>query len=406
MMTMKSFRRGAWLTCFFLFACLPLLVAQTGPKVAKIEVTHAGPPAASDSLIKANIRVKEGDVFLRARVDDDIRNLYSTGYFYNIRVTEESTPDGIKLTYVLQGKPLLTEIQFTGNKKFSRTKLLTKITSKTGQPLDERKLFNDAQEIQKAYQKVGYQKTTVKPRVVSDETAGRATAVFEINESPKIKINDVIFEGATAFSQSKLRKQIKTRRHWMFSWLTSSGVFKDDQFEDDKDKLVEFYQDKGYIDFEIKDVKFDYLTPTKLVLRFVLFEGRQYKVGAVELKGNKLFPTAEILRGFSIDGKASRLKMGVGKIFTPSGLTKDVDAVRDFYGARGYIDARVSAIKNATIQTGTMDLIYEVDEGDKSYIEKIDIKGNTKTKDKVIRRELAVSPGEVFDMVRVKLSKQ
>lgn len=396
-----------WLLVFILLAAWPILLpAQTSRTVAKVGVEHVGPPAASDELIKSNIRVKPGDAYLRARVDDDVRNLYGTGFFSNIQVTETNSAEGVTVTYVLQGKPLLTDIKFSGNNKFSRSKLLKKITSKVGQPKDERKLFTDSQEIQKAYQKVGYQKTTVEPKVVTDERAGRASVTFEIKESPKIRVVDVVFEGASAFSQKKLRKEIKTRRHWMFSWLTSGGVFKDDQFEEDKDKLVEFYQDKGYIDFEITDVKFEYSTPTKLLLRFVISEGRQYKVGAIDFKGNNLFTAAQItVPPNSRDGKGSRLKMTVGKTFTPTGLNKDVEAVRDYYGARGYIDARVVAVKNANIATGTMDLVYQIDEGEKAYIEKIEIKGNTKTKDKVIRRELAVTPGEVYDMVRVKLSK-
>ena len=403
----KSCISRSWLLFFLLVVAWPNpLLAQLTRTVAKVDVEHVGPPAASDELIKSNIRVKPGDAYLRARIDDDIRNLYGTGFFSNIQVTETITPEGVKLTYVLQGKPLLTDIKFSGNNKFSRAKLLKKITSKVGQPKDERKLFTDSQEIQKAYQKVGYQKTTVEPKVVTDERAGRATVTFEIKESPKIRVVDVIFEGANAFTHRKLRKEIKTRRHWMFSWMTGGGVFKDDQFDEDKDKLVEFYQEKGYIDFEIKDIKFEYSTPTKLVLRFVLIEGRQYKVGAIDFKGNKLFTTEQIqVPANSRDGKGNRLKMTVGKTFTPSGLNKDVDVVKDFYGARGYIDTRVSAIKNANIATGTMDLVYQIDEGEKVYIEKIEIKGNTKTKDKVIRRELAVTPGEVYDMVRVKLSK-
>ena len=108
----------------FLLLCLPFLHAQTSPKVAKITIKHVGPPATSDALIGANIRVKEGDVYQRAKVDDDVRNLYATGYFYNIRVAEDITSDGIALTYVLQGNPLLTDIKFTGNTRFSSKKLL------------------------------------------------------------------------------------------------------------------------------------------------------------------------------------------------------------------------------------------------------------------------------------------
>ncbi len=139
------------------------------------------------------------------------------------------------------------------------------------------------------YQKKGYPRTQVKYVLNIDENAGRGTATFQITESPKVKIIEVDFVGAKAFPLKKLRKTIKTRKHWMFSWITGSGVFKDDQFEEDKEKLTEFYRDKGYIDFEIKDVQFVNPTPQTMIIRFILYEGTQYKVGSVKFTGNKLF---------------------------------------------------------------------------------------------------------------------
>ncbi len=415
-------RLSLWLVgLLLLLACLPAGRAQFAPlKVYRIEIKHIGPPAASDELIRANLRVKVGDLYLRAAVDDDVRSLYATGFFYNIQVVADNTPDGVVITYKVQGKPRLTEIKFQGNTKFKSAKLLKKISSKVDEPLDERKLFTDTQDLQKLYQKKGYQRTQVKYVLNIDETAGRGTVTFEITESPKIKILEVDFPGAKAFPLKKLRKTIKTRKHWMFSWLTGSGVLKDEQFDEDKEKLTELYRDKGYIDFEIKDVQFVNPTPRTLIIRFILYEGTQYKVGSVKFTGNKLFTVAEIAQGLRAAHERSRSKtkiganglpMDVGHVFTPGGVTKDTEAVEDFYGAKGYIDVTASSghLKLERIpntETGTMDLGFQIDEGQKSYIERIEIKGNVRTKDKVIRRELAVSPGEVFDMVRVKLSKQ
>ena len=127
--------------------------------MSKINIKHIGPPAASDELIRSNLRVKVGDPYLRAAVDDDVRNLYATGFFYNIQVTADDTPDGVVLTYKVQGKPRLTDIKFQGNTKFKDAKLLKKISSKVGEPLDERKLFTDTQDIEKLYQKAGYPHT-------------------------------------------------------------------------------------------------------------------------------------------------------------------------------------------------------------------------------------------------------
>src|SRR5213075_2628869 len=159
--------------------------------IAKIVITNIGPDAVSESLVRANIRVKEGDIYNRTAVDDDVRNLYGTGYFYNIRIADERTPEGVILTYILQPKLRITDVSFSGNKKFSVNKLRKKIKTKVGDTLDERKLFADAQEIKKAYEKSGYSQTDVKYSITPDERAGRATVTYEITETPKVKIKDV-----------------------------------------------------------------------------------------------------------------------------------------------------------------------------------------------------------------------
>ena len=404
--TFRRLRIHRWLVGLLLFAAAPTLWAQVprvpqAPRipltVGQIVVTNIGPQTVSDALVRANIRVKEGEPYSRHSIDDDVRNLYLTGYFQNVRVLEERKGDTIHLLYQLQGKLKLTDIVFVGNKKYSVRKLRKQVTSKIGEPLDERKIFSDTAAIKKLYEKSGLSETKVKYVIAPDERAGRGTVTFEITESPKLRITDVRFDGALAFKQSKLRKVVKTRRWWMFSWLTGSGKLKKDQLEDDQEKLAEFYRNAGYIDFELKEVKQVPQSPKKVEIHFIVSEGQQYKVGALGVAGASVYTTNEI---------QSHLKMTVGSTFSPKGLSQDVETIQDLYGSKGYIDTRINARKNPNIQTGTMDLSYNLEEGDKSYIEKIEIKGNTKTKDKVIRRELAVAPGEVFDMVKVKRSKQ
>src|ERR1700728_2129595 len=157
---MKTRIRLALLALFLGF--LPSARAQmAAPHVHSILIRHVGPPAVSDDFVRANIRVKPGEPFSRAVVDEDIKNLYATGYFFKIQAGEEVTAAGLDLTVVVKGKPILTEIKIVGNKKMSLKKLRKKITSKTGQPLDLRKIFDDAQAMRELYEKSGYQKTTV-----------------------------------------------------------------------------------------------------------------------------------------------------------------------------------------------------------------------------------------------------
>src|SRR5947207_9736209 len=197
---MKSMSRLCGL--FLLCALLPASRGQLPPpKVSKIEIKHVGPPSVSDEMVRSNVRVKVGDPYRAGAVDEDVRSLYGTGLFYNIRVAEETTADGVALTYIVQGKPRLTDIKFQGNTKFSAGKLRKKLTSKVGEPLDERKLFTDSQEIQKMYQKAGYPRTTVTYSFTLEEAPGKAIATFDIKESPKVKVVKVEFTGAQAFPQ-------------------------------------------------------------------------------------------------------------------------------------------------------------------------------------------------------------
>lgn len=406
-----------------LFALLPAVRAQP-VTVARIEIKHRGPLSVSDDLVRAHIHLKAGDKFnaptyLQNAVNEDINNLYATGMFYTIQVAEDPSPDGLIVSYVVQGNPRLVEIKFQGNTRYSNAKLMKKMTSKIGEPLNDRKLFTDAQEIQKLYQKGGYPGTEVKEYDTIDTPTGRGTAIFEIKESPKIKIVEVDFVGAQAFSQRKLRKQVKTRKHWMFSWITTHGHLKDEVLEEDKEKLAEFYRDRGYIDFELKEVQFSHPTPRSMIVRFVIYEGTQYRVGDLKFTGNQVFSTAELTNGLKKVAAIRRWKyklgphglpMDVGDVFTPKGLGTNIDAIEDFYGMKSYIDVTAGsrhliAQRIPNTDRGTMDLNFQIDEGKPYTIEKIQIHGNTKTKDRVIRRELAVAPGEPFDMLAVKISK-
>jgi outer membrane protein insertion porin family len=416
---MKLFFRlfGVWL----LIGCASVAWAQMGgTKIDRVDIKYAGPATISEQFIRSHIRTKAGDIYRPNVTEDDIKGLYATEQFYNIRVSLDQADDGgVVLTYVVQANPRLTDIKIEGNNKLSNSKIRKKITAKVGQPLDQQKLFTDSQEIQKLYEKYGYAGTQIKPVVNIDEPAGRGTVTFEIVETPKIKIREVDFIGAAAFPQKTLRKEIKTRRRWMFSWITGSGVFKEDEFDDDRNQLVEFYHNHGYLDFEIKDAKLDHPKTNTMVIRFYVYEGRQYKVGSVAFTGNKLFNAEDIHHGLQSvhDFEHSKAKLGphglamdVGDIFTPDGLNKDMQAVEDFYGSKGYLDvvqgSSLRAVRIPNVDTGTMDLEFQVKEGQKSHVEKIDIRGNLKTKDKVIRRELFISPGETLDMVHVKISKQ
>ncbi len=164
----------SWLGHCWLLLGLPLLLAvvlipfsseaQAPPnvKIVSIEIQHVGPRSVSDDLVRANIRVKTGDPYSKLNIDDDVRNLFGTGYFFNIRVTETRETEGVKLVYFVQARPVLSDIRYEGYDRFRLKKVARTVTSKVGQPLDEAQLHKDARENQTAYEKSGYLKTQVK----------------------------------------------------------------------------------------------------------------------------------------------------------------------------------------------------------------------------------------------------
>lgn len=411
---MRHSLKQRWLTWIFLACWLFQVAGQSQlsqQTVDQIEIRHVGPPAVSDERIRANIQTRPGDLITPSKINQDVKNLLQTDYFHNVNVAWEKTEEGIKLIYSVQGRPILSKIEFSGNDRLKTRRLRKTIASKIGAPIDEKQLFTDAQAIQELYEKKGYRETAVKYVPYIDEDQGRGTVAFEIAESPKVRIQAVRFEGAEAFKLRKLRKTIKTRNRWAFSWLTGSGVYKEDQFLEDREKLRDLYYENGYLDFAIRDVRFDYPKPDKMILTLEIFEGRQYRVGDLRIEGNEVFSTEEILFRQTRSGTQSRLSMRPGDVFTPQGFDDNNQAVADLYESAGYLspqnqgDTRILPVQSANTAEGTMDLNYQIQEGQKNFIDQIDIRGNTKTKDKVIRRELAVAPGDPFNMVRARLSQ-
>ena len=401
--------------------CATVAYAQSlGPKIDRVEVKFVGPASVSEDFVRSNVKARTGGSYLPTTTQDDVHLLYATGQFYNIRVQVDPQDDGgVVVTYIVQVRPRITEIRFEGNKRMSDSKLKKKVTFKVGDPLDEQKIFTDVQEIKKLYEKNGLTDTKVKYILNIEELTGHGIVIFHVEESPKVKIKDVEFLGATHFKQKELRSELKVHRRWMFSWLTGSGYFQQDDFDGDADRLADFYRNNGYLDFQVKEVKLERPNTNTMYIKYYVDEGRQYKVGEVKISGHKIFTDQEILTGLHgihdyehLKGNLGKhgLPMDTGDVFKPDGLTADTDLIEDFYGSKGYIEIsdgsalRVNRVPN--VETGTMDLEFTLDESEKSHVQKIEIHGNLKTKDKVIRRELAISPGDVLDMVRVKISKQ
>jgi outer membrane protein insertion porin family len=369
--------------------------AQEAPEeviVREIEVRFSGPETVNRSVVMANIQTTVGKPRTREMIEQDVRNLINTGYFYDVRVLEEPVVDGVRIVFQVQGKATIKEILMEGNKRFKEERLKREYSQKVGDSLDERKAHDDAHKIQDLYQKSGYPDSKVIYEVSIDKDTGKAILKFTVHEGERVFIKQIKFTGNKAFPDNRLLKIMKTRRHWWGSWLAGTGVLKEEDFKEDLDKLRDYYDSNGYIDMEIRGTHTERVGPKWMVITIDLYEGSQYKVGSVTIEGNKLFPTPDLEK---------HLKMTSGKTFTPTAMAADQKALEDYYGGRGYLDTSARPIRAPNVETGRIDMTYSIHEGELTYIEKVEIRGNTKTKDKVIRRELAVNPGEIYDTVRV-----
>ncbi|MCG3149335.1 MAG: Outer membrane protein assembly factor BamA [Verrucomicrobiae bacterium] len=387
---------GALLTLILLTA--PAGAAdEVGPVINEIVLQFVGPETVNRAIVRANIQSLVGKPRVRKTVEEDVRNLIATGFFFDVRVLEEPAGDGLKLIYQLTGKATLKEIVIEGAKGLKPDRLKREVKLKVGDVFDERKAHEDVVRMRELYEKSGFPDAKIESLSNIDRDTGKAILRYQVNEGGRIFIQKILITGNSAVKTGLLLKIIKTKRRWWGSFLAGSGVLKDEQFRDDLDKIRDHYRTKGYIDMEIKDVRIERVGSQWLVIHLDLVEGQQYKIGTVKIEGAKLFPTLTL---------NERLKLVAGQTFTPDGFSKDIKALEDYYGSRGYLDTRVLAAKQANVETGNLDLTYTVREGELAYLEKVIIRGNTKTKDKVIRRELAVAPGDIYNTVRVEASKE
>jgi outer membrane protein insertion porin family len=379
----------------------PADMQPAASKVGTITVKFVGAANVDEQVIRANMQVHEGGPFDEALVDRDIRSLYKTGLFEYIEVKRDVQPDGtINLVVEVTPKYRVSKVEFQGNQRVKTHRLIKETKTRAGATLDERQVKEDSEKIHDYYEKSGYDQVAVTYEIQRDRSAGQGTVIFRIHEGNKVHISDIRFIGNAHISARKLRHEMDTSRyHWLYSWLTEGGRYKADQFQDDLDKLRDYYREDGYLDVDIPPEKviLDYPSPGRLIIIIQITEGRRYHIGTISFSGNKIY-TDHLLR------LAIRQKPGM--VFSPSKLDKDVSTLEDFYGRDGYLETSVHLIRKPNIATGNIDIEYQIEESPIFYVESIKIEGNTKTRSNVILRELILGPGEVFDTVRMKISKQ
>ena len=375
--------------------------APAGPvyRVGTITIKFVGMANISEQIVRANMALREDTDMDEALLDRDIRSLYKTGLFEFIEVKrEQAAGNVVNLVFEVTPKFRVLAVRFEGAKAYKDRRLTKEIKSAANGALDERQIKEDAQKIYEFYQKSGYNQAQVTYSIDRDRQNGFGTVTFKIREGARVKIAAINFVGNDHVKAKKLRKEMETKKWHPFSWLTGGGRLKDDEFDEDLGKLRDYYNEQGYLDVEIAEDKitFDYPKPERLVITIRINEGRLYKIGDISFKGNKVY-SDRILKLVPRQKK--------GQTFVPSKLDKDVETLEEFYGQVGYLQTRVRLVRKPNLATGDIDIEYQVTESEKFQVESIIIEGNTKTKSIVILRELVLGPGDVFDSLRMKISK-
>ncbi len=394
----------------FFFFGLALLWAQVSPegkKIKEIEIQLVGAKTLSESFILQNLQVEKDIIYDAASIDKSIRNLISTGSVEDVRVflnTDKSDENNVALIFKVWTKSRIGKIYFKGNKKFSIRKLEKTISLKEGDLLDEATLKEDQNLLVEKYLEKGYWNSSIDVQVVRGDDKSPITIEYNIEEGEKRTISKILFEGNRFLEAKKLLKVMETAswRFWRF-WSKRSK-YRPEIIEEDLEILRETYRNEGFLDVSIEQssVKVNPVGKSDIELVIGVQEGKRSFFGKQSVVGNISIGTDELM-GYS--GKGEKSKIETGDPYSPTLLSDERNRLRKKYGEKGYLDARVRAIRTPNLETNQIDLRFEITENNKFTVNSIKVRGNEKTKTIAIIRELALAPGETFDLLRMETSE-
>ncbi|MFA5145544.1 MAG: outer membrane protein assembly factor BamA [Candidatus Omnitrophota bacterium] len=406
------------LLAFFLLSVitLPVLAQQEGREPSSEQSPSSSPSAPtqrqaklvtaleikgnkniSTNTVISKMKTRVGSPYQENVVSDDLKRLYILGFFSDIKIDTRDYKDGIKIIVNVVERPTIEKITFSGMNRITTAekKLKEQLKSKEAQYLDYPSLAEDIQILKKMYEKIGFSQAQIDYKVDINKETNKANIQFNVIEGKKIRIKDIYVKGNTAFSENRILKLIKTRRAWFFN----AGVLKEDVLKEDVERIKAFYRRSGFTDVAADyEVKPDAKKPFFLYITFNIQEGKKYLVGNITVTGNKDMTLKDIL---------AELKECVpGKVYSEEALKTDVAGIQTLYFNRGYISARVQEATSVNPQTGRVDIGYSIVENEVVYVSKINVRGNIKTKDVVIRREMRIHPGDKFDGEKLRRSKE
>lgn len=391
--------RAATLFLSAVLCCAPAMVMGQGldfegKTITSVEIRYRGKKTVDEAAIRNTIATRAGQTYSTERLDADIKKLYESGKVDDVRWLAEGAGNGVKLIAEVSTRPALESVAFQGNSLFSSKKLAKESKLKAGGALSDEQILSARRNIETFYQGYGYPDVTVTHQM-QDAGAGGATLVLIVNEGVKNEVRHIRFEGNNNITSKDLEKVMKTKEKGIFSIITKSGRIQGNQLDEDMEEILDYYRNKGYLRVSSSGIQRIPTKDGKVDLYIPINEGGRYKVASVGFGKMTVFKSEELYPALTLVG---------GDAYSAKKMRADIDMIRSYYGSRGYADATVVPdIDNAS--NDSVKITYRITEGNRYRVGRVNITGNTKSQDKVIRREVPLKPGDWFNSVDVETTR-
>lgn len=374
---------------------LPQGVAAQLYQVGQIVID--GNRRVESRYIESLINVTEGQTVSAADIDRDLRSIYATGRFADVSAETVATGEGVLLVYRVVERPLLREVKFAGNHEIKDEKLETIISAKEVGFFRPQVLAPAIKKIKQAYVQEGYYATEVSPQVdINDRN--EATVTFQVEEGERVYVTSIRFEGNTVFSEKELKKSLFSKEKWFLSFITERGAYKEDMLLADRDVITDQYYNRGYIQVKVKKPITTLLDDKEsMEVLFEIEEGQQFRIGKVDIQGDLLGSKEELLAGLTLRS---------GEVFSRKNLRENMMQLNDRYADEGYAFVNVSPVTDVDPFLQQINITLTVERGVRVSIGRISVAGNTRTRDKVVRREMRLAEGDFYSASKMKNSRR
>jgi outer membrane protein insertion porin family len=384
--------------CTMLVFLLPLVSAAADTDKEMIAgITIKGNRRIETSAIVNVMKSKVGDYLNSEKVDADIRAIHKLGHFQNVQASSDGGAKGVTLTFTVVEKPIVRDVRFEGNKELSQEKLREAADVRANTVYSAKDLARSVTKIKKLYADEGYYLAEVES-IVEKRSESEVKCLFKIVEGKKILIAKIRFEGNKVFPDKKLKKVMETSESWFLSWLTNAGTYKSEVLKNDISLIADLYFNNGYINIKVGEPKVSVLENGKgLVVDIGITEGDQFRVGTLGVKGDLIESADDMVR---------KLGMKTGAVFSRAQLRNEVLTLTDIYADKGHAFVNINPQTRINGDLKIVDISFEIEKGDKVSIDRISVSGNSKTRDKVIRREFKLAEGDLYSSTALRKSQQ